>query len=266
MILRDISLEPSPFYQGRNCIIYKGTVLGVNKKIVAKFLKSQLSQQETSRLKHEYEITKIFLSDKHISHALSWQKFDNNYAIILDYIDAQPLSALLVTKLSELDFLTLALKITCTLQTIHQHQIIHKDINPDNILCNAVESDIYIIDFGLSVDLPKEKVEIHNVNILEGSIAYISPEQTGRMNRGIDYRTDFYSLGVTFYRMITGELPFNTNDILELVHAHMAIIPPSPHEIDSSISETVSKIIMKLMAKQVETRRYCFQQLNSTGL
>src|SRR5207244_2095822 len=91
-------------------------------------------------------------------------------------------------------------------------------------------------------------------NVLEGTLSYLSPEQTGRMNRGIDYRTDYYSLGVTFYQMLTGELPFSSKDPMELVHYHIAVIPKSPDEIDTSIPEMISAIVMKLLAKKAEDR------------
>jgi PAS domain S-box-containing protein len=113
-------------------------------------------------------------------------------------------------------------------------------------------------------------------HVLEGTLAYISPEQTGRMNRWLDYRTDFYSLGVTFYELLTGQLPFPTTDILELVHCHIAKQPVPPHELNAAIPRPVSDIILKLMAKNAEERyqsasgikadlERCAQQLEEIG-
>jgi serine/threonine protein kinase len=117
------------------------------------------------------------------------------------------------------------MKLADILQGLYHHRIIHKDIKPANILIHPQTGEIQLIDFSIASLLPKETQIIQNPNILEGTLAYISPEQTGRMNRGIDYRTDFYSLGVTLYELITGKLPFEATDAMELVHCHIAKIP-----------------------------------------
>ncbi|HEY9302029.1 MAG TPA: AAA family ATPase, partial [Phormidium sp.] len=137
---------------------------------------------------------------------------------------------------------------------IHKANIIHKDINPSNIVYNPQTKQLKIIDFGISTQLTRETPILKNPNVLEGTLAYISPEQTGRMNRALDYRTDFYSLGVTFYELLTGKLPFETEDALELVHCHIARQPVPPHEIEPQIPLIVSQIVSKLMAKNAENR------------
>ncbi|MFM7791423.1 MAG: serine/threonine protein kinase, partial [Microcystis panniformis] len=120
------------------------------------------------------------------------------------------------------DFLSLALRIVANLEKIHNAKVIHKDINPANIVLNPETGQIKIIDFGIASVLQRENPGLKNPNVLEGTLAYLSPEQTGRMNRSLDYRTDFYSLGVSFYELLTGQLPFPANDALELVHCHLA--------------------------------------------
>ena len=115
---------------------------------------------------------------------------------------------------------------------------------------------IKLIDFSIATKLSSETQEIPNVNSLEGTLAYLSPEQTGQMQRGIDYRSDFYSLGVTFYKLFTGELPFPSNDPIELIHSHLAKTPISADQINSNIPLTLSEIIGKLMAKNAEN---CYQ-------
>ncbi|MBN3927649.1 AAA family ATPase, partial [Nostoc sp. NMS4] len=135
---------------------------------------------------------------------------------------------------------------------------------------------VKLIDFSIASLLPKETQEIKNLNVLEGTLAYISPEQTGRMNRLIDYRTDFYSLGVTFYELLTGELPFPSNDAMELVHCHIAKMPDCVSDMKSEIPKVVGEIIRKLMAKNAEDRyqsalglkhdlEKCLSQLEETG-
>ncbi|MEO8964530.1 MAG: AAA family ATPase, partial [Gammaproteobacteria bacterium] len=150
--------------------------------------------------------------------------------------------------------LSLAINITENIGKIHKHHIIHKDINPANILYEPQSDKITIIDFGISTTLSKETLKVANLNQLEGTLAYLSPEQTGRMNRGIDYRSDYYSLGVTLYQIFTGELPFKSTDPLELVYSHIAKTPPPPNLIDTAIPKPISDIIMKLMAKTAEDR------------
>ncbi len=123
------------------------------------------------------------------------------------------------------EFLIIAIQLAESLHYLNQKRIIHKDIKPANILIHAETKQVQLIDFSIASLLPKEQQELTNSNVLEGTLAYISPEQTGRMNRGIDYRTDFYSLGVTFFELLTGELPFTTDDAMELVHCHIAKMP-----------------------------------------
>ncbi|MFB2970731.1 ATP-binding protein [Aerosakkonema sp. BLCC-F183] len=152
------------------------------------------------------------------------------------------------------DFLTVAVQISEILGQIHQQHIIHKDINPANIILNPTTGQVKLIDFGISTVISRENATFRNPNVLEGTLAYISPEQTGRMNRPIDYRTDLYSLGVTFYQLLTGELPFPIEDAIELVHCHIAKVPLPPHQLKPEIPQIISQIVLKLMAKNAEDR------------
>ena len=151
-------------------------------------------------------------------------------------------------------FLRLAIDLTKILGKIHAANIIHKDINPGNIVVNPDTGVVKIIDFGIATQFSRTNPTFKSPHGLEGTLAYLSPEQTGRMNRSIDYRTDFYSLGMTFYELLTGHLPFPTTDLLELVHCHIAKQPVSPHQLNAAILEPVSEIVLKLMAKNAEDR------------
>ncbi len=152
------------------------------------------------------------------------------------------------------DFLTVAIQVSEILGQIHQQNIIHKDINPANIILNHTTGQVKLIDFGISTVISRENATFRNPNVLEGTLAYISPEQTGRMNRPLDYRTDLYSLGVTFYQLLTGQLPFPTDDAMELVHCHIAKVPLPPHQLKPDIPQAISEIVLKLMAKNAEDR------------
>lgn len=135
---------------------------------------------------------------------------------------------------------------------IHASNIIHKDINPANIVFNPETEIIKIIDFGISTQLTRENPTLKNPNVLEGTLAYTSPEQTGRMNRSLDYRTDFYSLGVTFYELLTGQLPFESTDALELVHFHIAKQPIPPHErVGATHESPLPRIVSDIVGSSV---------------
>ncbi|MEL7332396.1 MAG: diguanylate cyclase [Cyanobacteria bacterium J06560_2] len=141
-----------------------------------------------------------------------------------------------------------------TLSQVHSRQIVHKDINPANIVFNPDTREVKLIDFGLANVLPQETTSFVSPNLLEGTLPYLSPEQTGRMNRPVDYRSDFYALGVTFYELLTGQLPFRANDALEWVHHHVASVPVSPSAVSADVPEAIAQIILKLMAKTAEGR------------
>ncbi|MEG3909857.1 AAA family ATPase [Microcoleus sp. w2-18bC1] len=172
------------------------------------------------------------------------------------------------------EILEIAIQITDILDGLYRNRVIHKDIKPANVLIHPKTKQVKLIDFSIASLLPRETQEIQNPNVLEGTLAYISPEQTGRMNRGIDYRTDFYSLGATFYELLTGKLPFECDEPMELVHCHIAKQPPSINS--KQIPQVVSDIVMKLMAKNAEKRyqsalglkhdlERCLQQCQQTG-
>ena len=153
-----------------------------------------------------------------------------------------------------IEFLCLGIKLSHVLYDIHQQNIIHKDITASNILYNRQTRQIKIIDFGLATVAPMGTTQQKKITQLVGTLAYISPEQTGRVSRGVDYRTDLYSLGVVLYQLATGCLPFSSDDSLEFLHMIIAKAPVAPHIIKPSITVAVSNIIMKLLAKSADDR------------
>lgn len=198
MLLPGYNLNEEPIYSDDETILFSGSENGSNKSIVIKLLKSEHpSSEEIEKFKHEYEITKKLACTKNTVHTYGLEKYQHSYAIVLENIFAPSLAEILAEekKFKLLEFLQIAILITEALDEVHQLNIIHKDINPGNILYNRAKKEITLIDFGLAITLPKEKAAIVSPNILEGTLAYLSPEQTGRMNRGLDYRTDYYSLG-----------------------------------------------------------------------
>jgi serine/threonine protein kinase len=173
-------------------------------------------------------------------------------------------------------FFRWCLKIVDELQRIHSREIIHKDISPDNILLNGESDAVHIIDFELSTKQQFQASVFNGASVIEGTLHYMSPEQTGRMNRIIDYRSDFYSLGVIFYEMLAGKKPFESNDALELIHCHIALIPPSIKLIAPEIPDGLVAVVGKLLSKNAEERyqslrglkvdlEHCLQEWKSTG-
>ena len=217
------------------------------------------------------------LHDELTDTAFNRIEHGNRLVLVTEDIGGVSLTALLETRTFDLRrFLHIARRIVDALERLHEKHIVHKDINPSNIVFNPDTEQLAIIDFNLASSLRSETATVSNPNLLEGTPAYMAPEQTGRMNRAIDYRADFYSLGVTLYQLFTGRLPFLMPGIAELVHAHLAIDPVPPHELDERIPVAVSAIVMKLLTKEPEGRyqslhglRYdlerCLQELESTG-
>ncbi|MEG3886890.1 serine/threonine-protein kinase, partial [Microcoleus sp. herbarium19] len=248
-------------YESNNSNIYRGIRQHNNQPVILKFLKEEYpTASELTRYKQEYEITRNLNLDGVIK-AYELKPSQQTWAIVLEDFGASSLKRLMneckaaSTRAFTLqEFLSIAIKIAEILGSIHAANIVHKDINPANIILNPETWQLKIIDFGISTVLTRENPTLKNPNVLEGTLAYISPEQTGRMNRSLDYRTDFYSLGVTFYELLTGQLPFETTDALELVHCHIAKVPVAPNRINPEIPKAISDIVMKLMAKTAEDR------------
>ena len=242
-------------YESSNSLVYRGIRELDNQSVIFKVLKQDyLTVNELTRYKQEYEITSS-LNLEGIVKAYSLEPYQRTLIIIFEDFGGVSLAQLLNEQpLTLLEFLKITIQITEILSAIHRVNIIHKDINPSNIVFNPATEQLKLIDFGISTVLSRENPTLKNPNVLEGTLPYMSPEQTGRMNRSLDYRTDFYSLGVTFYELLTNKLPFDTTDALELVHCHIAKQPISPHQINPNIPQVVSDIVMKLLEKTAEER------------
>ena len=242
-------------YESRNSLVYRARSTVDNRSVVLKVLKQDYpTPSELTRYKQEYEITRSLKVERAIV-AYALIPYESTLAIVLEDFGAQSIEFLLDSwKLTIPEFLQFAIQVSAALAEIHSQNIIHKDINPSNIVINPETKKVKIIDFGISTIFAKENPIIASPSVLEGTLAYMSPEQTGRMNRSLDYRTDFYSLGATFYRILTRQFLFDTQDTLELVHCHLAREPVPPHAIDASIPQAISNIIMKLTAKAAEDR------------
>ncbi len=263
-------------HEGRATVVYRGKKKQKQQPVIIKLLNSEYpALEEITHLRHEYKVLKDFTSER-VVKPYSLEKYQNSFALILEDFGGQSLGQILRSKqLKITECLQIAIALAETLIDLDRVAVIHKDIKPGNIIINVQTGQVKLTDFGLSSQLFLEKQTISNLNLLEGTLAYMAPEQTGRMNRSIDYRTDFYSLGVTLYEMLTGTLPFTTHDQLELVHCHIAKQPVPPY-LHKQIPSSVSDIVMKLLAKNAEERyqsahglkfdlETCLLQLQTTG-
>ncbi len=150
--------------------------------------------------------------------------------------------------------LEIALQITRILGGIHARDIVHKALTPRHVLFDPASGTVALAGFGIASELDQERQAVQMSRRIEGPLPYISPEQTGRMNRDLDYRSDYYSLGVLLFELLTGKRPFQANDLLEWVHGHISRLPPAPHELSPQVPEAVSAIVLKLLAKNPEAR------------
>src|SRR5215813_10015917 len=174
--------------------------------------------------------------------------------LVLTDPGGEPLDRLLGRPMELTQFLRLAVGLSVALGQLHGRNLIHKDIRPANVLANCATGEVWLMGFGIASRLLREHQTPEPPEFLAGALAYMAPEQTGRMNRSIDSRSDLYSLGVTLYEMLTGSLPFTASDPMEWIHCHIARQPAPPSERVKNVPPAVSAIIMKLLAKTAEER------------
>ncbi|PWK14286.1 protein kinase domain-containing protein [Tumebacillus permanentifrigoris] len=263
--------------EGPHTVVYRALHVPTQNRVILKALKAEYPpKDEIIRLKREYEIARE-IGGEGIVRPITLEPYRNGYMLVLEDCGGDSLYHHLSYRPFDLNtFLQVAIRVTEALGRLHQHGIIHKDLKPHNLIANLDTGVVQISDFGIASLLSAERQEIINPDQLEGTLNYMSPEQTGRMNRMIDYRTDMYSLGVTFYELLTGQLPFIANDPLEIVHCHIAKTATVPHEVLPSVPNALSEIVMRCLAKNAEDRyqsayglkrdfEECLRQWEETG-
>ncbi len=205
------------------------------------------------RLQHEFNL-RHELDPSWAAQPLDLISTGGKTTLILEDVGGQPLDQLLGSAIELPLFLRIAVGICASLGRLHQQDIIHKDIKPANLLVDAASGISRITGFGIASRVPREQQAPLPVEVIAGTFAYMAPEQTGRMNRSVDSRSDLYALGVTFYEMLTGSLPFSASDPMGWVHCHIARQPTPPSRLRPDIPEMLSAIVMKLLAKTAEMR------------
>ncbi|MEH2009737.1 AAA family ATPase [Nostoc sp.] len=261
---------------GVKAVIYRGIKLKDQCPVIIKGLRpEQCTPNNIEQLKHEYAIAQR-LNTAAALKAYALEMHQGIPYLIMEDFGGRSLDELLDQFQQPVPFLKIAIEITSKLAQIHTYNIVHKDIKPQNILVNLETNQVKIADFGIAAFIPYEQQMVSSSSRIEGSLPYLSPEQTGRMNRGIDHRSDLYSLGVTFYEMLIGQLAFQGQDPLEWVHCHIAKSPLSPTKLNSDIPQMLCDIMMKLLSKEAEQRyqsalglqfdlERCLKQLETSG-
>lgn len=243
-------------HEGPDTSLYEGQRTSDGLQVVGKLLKSPYpSPRDVARIRHEYSLLKDLIDISGIPRPLGLERYGNSLVIITERVAGRPLNEVMKQRtLSLVTCLRIAHGLAEILEQVHSRRVTHKDIKPHNILFDEESGRVHLIDFGIAARLSYEVQKLINPQALEGSLAYMSPEQTGRMNRVIDHRTDFYSLGVTLYELLVGELPFNTQDPTEMIHCHVARTPVPPSQRITTLPAVVSQLCMKLLAKAAEDR------------
>src|SRR5271156_4321709 len=270
--------ELVPLREGADFTLYRGRQHGNPSPVLAIALSAeQPSPQSLRRLEHEYTLA-AELDRSWAAKPQALTRHEGRTFLILNDPGGEPLDGILERNQGQpLDLtrvLRIAIGLAKTLGQVHQHGLIHKDIKPANVLVDDT-GNAWLTGFGIASRLPRERQSPVAPEIIAGTLAYMAPEQTGRMNRSMDARGDLYSLGVTLYEMFTGTLPFAAADPLELIHCHIARRPTPPRD-RAEVPEPLSAIVMKLLAKNAEDRyqtalgveadlRKCFGERESRG-
>src|SRR5712664_752328 len=248
--------ELMPLREGADSTLYRGRQHGNPSSILAIALSAeQPSAHRLRRLEHEYSLA-AELDTAWAAKPLALPRHQGRTILLLNDPGGQPLDGILERDQGQpLDltrFLRIAIGLATTLGHINRHGLIHKDIKPGNVLVDDADN-VWLTGFGIASQLPRERQSPVPPEIIAGTLAYMAPEQPGRMNRSIDARSDLYSLGVTLYQMLTGALPFAAADPMEWVHCQIACQPTPPGD-RAAVPEPLSAITMKLLAKNAEER------------
>ena len=247
--------EQRVIYRGNSIISIEKVEAYPHPVVIKRSSKRRPSRQHLRSLEKEYDITRSLNDVAGVRKALGQLAMEGQPALILEYIDGETLRNHIRQKtFNQRQKLEIAVDLTRILAEIHQQDIIHLDLNSKNILIGKKDLAVHIIDLGSAARINGNGHQKVRPDQMLGTLPYISPEQTGRINRAVDERSDLYSLGVVFYELKTGKLPFDSNNALELIHHHIARVPVSPTEVSAEIPQVISSIILKLLLKNAEDR------------
>ncbi|HEY1302057.1 MAG TPA: sigma 54-interacting transcriptional regulator [Vicinamibacterales bacterium] len=253
-------MEPSeyalePLRQDDQFTLYRGCSAGEEPARILMLVPASAHPEPDTlrRIDHEHSL-RGELDGSWAAQPLALSRYNDQQVLVLQDRGGEPLDRLIHGPMEIRRCLRIALGLATALRHLHQRQLIHKDIKPSNILVDPSNDQIWLTGFGIASRVPRERQPPTPPEFIAGTLPYMAPEQTGRMNRSIDSRSDLYSMGVVLYKMLTGTLPFTASDPMELVHAHIARQPVPPSERSKDVPSPVSGIVMKLLAKTTEER------------
>ena len=242
-------------HQGPESVVYSATRSRDGASVVLRQLRPEVaSPDRVAQLRKEFQLLSS-IDSPYVVKAIDLIEQRAAPILVTENFGGRNLAELIrQQRISIREAVNMAIDITAGLDQLHAENIIHKDINPGNVVYNPATRQLKIIDFGMANALSSSALKIEPGGTIEGTLAYLAPEQTGRMNRSIDYRADFYSLGATLYELLTGQRPFPGEDTLELVYHHIATTPADPATINESIPRGLCDVVVKLLAKMPEDR------------
>jgi len=243
-------------YTGSRTVVYRARSVADSKSVILKTVhEDRVSGKERALLQKEYNLLKETQAQGVIVFYDLIKAESGQPVLILEDLGGSSLREFLSSSVPDINtFLKIALQLAKAMESLHALGIIHKDLKPSNVVIHPETLEVKLIDFSIASRFLQKSQSVEHPNALEGTILYMSPEQTGRMNRTVDFRSDFYSLGAVFYELLVGFPPFASDDSLELIHCHIAKLPKEPSVSFPDIPEMLSKITMKLLAKTPEER------------
>lgn len=266
-----------PLWEAPHRLAFRARAEASGNAVVIQIAREEFPSPEVIKgFQHEYELVSA-LDLPRVARIQKLGMLHQRPYLVFEDRSERPLRSLLASgPLPLARALRVARGAAAVLAELHGRDIMHRDLKPEHLLLSGPEDEVTLTGFSLASRDAWQSLAGGGDRVLEGTPAYLSPEQTGRLNRPVDYRTDLYSLGVTLYEMLTGRVPFEGSDTLELVHAHIAREPPSPDALVPGLPRVVRDIVLKLMAKSAEERyqsasaleadlRRCLQALESTG-
>jgi PAS domain S-box-containing protein len=242
----------SAFREGE-VTLYRGSGDGLDPILLVAPAGELTARESLERLEHEYALRAV-LDPDWAARPVALAPRGGRMTLVLEDPGGEPLDRLLSGPMKLMQFLRIAIPLAAALRRMHEQGLIHKDIKPANVLVDMASGRAWLTGFGIASRLPREHRGPEPPEVIAGTLAYMAPEQTGRMNRSVDSRSDLYALGVTFYEMLTGTLPFTAADPMEWVHCHIARQPVPPDERVAGMPGPLSAIVMKLLAKTAEDR------------